>query len=324
VRTKIFCLTFSAVVFMLNASVEAQEPKKVPRIGYLGETDPAMTEAFRQGLRDLGYVEGKNSVIEYRNQERAKIPLAELAADLVRLNVDVMVTGGEATFPVKTATSSIPIVFVNVGGDPVGLGLVTSFAHPGGNLTGVTNAAGSEIPGKRLELLKESFPTASRVAVLWNPDARNSVSYVKVMDRVARLLGIELQLLDIRKPADLEGAFSAIRTGRATALTVVPSNIIVNQLNRIVEFAAKSRLPGMYGDFRFVEAGGLMCYGASFPELYRRAATYIDKILKGAKPADLPVEQPVKFEFVINLKTAKQIGLTIPPNVLARADRVIK
>ena len=322
-KNKMFCVALAAMLLALGFAAEAQQPAKIPRIGYLGEADLALTEAFRQGLREHGYVEGKNIVIEYRNRERVKIQLAELASDLVRLNVDVIVTGGTATFAAKSATSSIPIVFVN-NGDPVGVGLVASLARPGGNITGLSNAAGSELWGKRLELLKESFPKVSRVAVLWNPETPSSAVAIKMMETPAQSLGIKTQSLEIRQPGDLEQTFSAMKRDHADALATLGSNFIVNQLKRIVELAAKNRLPAMFGDFRFVEAGGLMCYGPSYPDLYRRAATYVDKILKGAKPADIPVEQPMKFELVINLKTAKQIGLTIPPNVLARADKVIK
>ena len=316
-------LSLCALLFALCLPAEAQQVKKVPRIGYLGEADLALTEAFRQGLRELGYVEGKNIIIEYRNRDRERIPLAELVSDLIRLNVDVIVTGGTATFAAKNATSSIPIVFANLG-DPVGLGLVASLARPGANITGLTNAPGAEMWGKRLELLKESFPKFSRVAVLWSPDSPTSVITVKGLKVPAGSLGVELQSLEIRTPNDLEEASSAIKREHAEALATLSSNFIVNHLNRIVELAAKTRLPSMYSDMRFVQAGGLMCYGASYVDQYRRAATYVDKILKGAKPADLPVEQPTKFELVINLKTAKQIGLTIPPNLLARADKVIK
>jgi putative ABC transport system substrate-binding protein len=314
-----FSFILTALLFVLCLSADAQQPKKIPRIGYLGEADLAMTEGFRQGLRDLG----KNIVIEYRNEEREQLPLADLASDLVRLNVDVIVTGGEATYAAKNATKTIPIVMVNVG-QPLALGLVAGLARPGGNITGLSNSSSPDLWGKRLELLKESVPKVSRMAVLWNPSNPTSIFNMKTMETPARSLGIKLQSLEIREPNDLEKAFSVMKNEHDGAFVTISSNLIVNQLKRIVKLATRGRLPGMYGDIRFVEAGGLMCYGTSFPDLYRRAATYVDKILKGAKPADLPVEQPMKFELIINLKAAKQIGLTIPPNVLARADRVIK
>jgi putative ABC transport system substrate-binding protein len=312
-----------AITFAIVNLAAAQQPKKIPHIGYLGEADPALTEAFRQGLRELGYIEGKNIAIEYRNTERKRIPLAELASELVRLKVDVIVTGGESAFAAKNATNSIPIVFAN-SGDPVATGLVGSLARPGGNITGLTSAPGSELWGKRLELLKDSFPKVSRVAVLWNPDNPNNAAMMKAIETVSRSLDIKAQSLEIRQPSALEQAFSAVKREHAEALATVSNNIVVNQLKRIVEFAATNRLSAIYGDIRFVAAGGLMSYGANFADLYRRSAVYIDKILKGSKPADLPVEQPTKFELVINLKTAKQIGVKIPQSVLYRADKVIR
>jgi putative ABC transport system substrate-binding protein len=305
---------------------EAQQPKKVPRIGILSPTSSssssARVEAFRQGLSDLGYVEGKNIVIEYRYAGGKLEQLPELAMELVHLKVDVIVTSGPAAFAAKKATNAIPIV-IAAAADPVGTGLVASLARPEGNVTGLTIMS-PELGGKRLELLKEAFPKLTRVAVLWavgNP--RGDLPFREV-EAPAKALGIKLQSLGVRSLDDFENAFEAARRQSAQALITAPQPVINVQRERIVDFAAKSRLPAIYATSEFVDAGGLMSYAPSYTDLHRRAATYVDKILKGAKPADLPVEQPIKFEFVVNLKAAKAIGLTIPPNVLARADRVIK
>ncbi len=316
----------SLVLLAVVVIAEAQQPKKVPRIGYLGATAPsnisARIEAFRQGLRDLGYIEGQNLIIEYRYAEGKLDRLPELAAELVRLKVDaIFVQSTPAVQAAKKATTTVPIV--SVSGDPVGLGLVASLARPGGNVTGLANLT-SELAGKRLELLKEVVPRISRVAVLWNPDASSSALRMRETDAAAASLGIKLQPVEVRAANDFERAFSALKRERADALFPLRSPFISNHVKRIVELAAKNRVPGMYDASEFAEAGGLMSYGTMLADLDRRAATYVDKILKGAKPAELPVEQPTKFEFVINLKAAKQIGLTIPPNVLARADRVIR
>jgi putative ABC transport system substrate-binding protein len=314
-----------ATVFLATVPLaEAQQPTKVPRIGFQSAASPsanaARIEAFRQGLRDLGYVEGKNIVIEYRYAEGKLDRLSELAAELVRLKVDVIVTAApSSTRAAKEATSTIPTVMA-YDSDPVGNGFVASLAQPGGSITGLS-ALSPEISGKQLELLKEIVPRLSHVAVLQTvPRAQ----VLKEMELAAGALGVKLQYLDVRGPKDIETAFREARKARADAVVVLASPILESARAQVADFAAKDRLPTIYHVAEFVEAGGLMSYGVSFIDLYRRAATYVDKILKGAKPADLPVEQPTKFELVINLKTAKKIGLTIPPNVLARADKVIK
>ena len=310
-----------------GAIVDAQQAKKVPRIGWLLGTSPssantARIEAFRQGLRDLGYIEGQNLIIEYRYAEGKADRFPDLAAELVHLKVDVIFAGSTSSVQAaKKATTTVPIVSVTA--DPVALGLVASLARPGGNVTGLTNFT-SELAGKRLELLKETIPRVSRVAVLFYPDAPSAALRMRETEAAAPSLGIKLQPVEVREPNDFEHAFSALKKERADALFPLRSPFITNQVKRIVELAAKNRVPGMYDEREFAEAGGLMSYGTSITDLYRRAATYVDKILKGTKPADLPVEQPMKFEFVINLKTAKQIGVTIPQSVLFRADKVIK
>jgi putative tryptophan/tyrosine transport system substrate-binding protein len=307
---------------------EAQQPKKVPRIGYLVSGSPSSTrevgqvEAFRQGLRELGYVEGQNIAIEYRYDDGVEERLLYLATELVQLKVDVIFTSGTiATQASKNATKTIPIVMTSVT-DPVGTGLVASLAHPGGNVTGLSNF--SELSGKQLELLKEAFPKVTRVAVLWDPANAANARLLGEMKVAARGLRITLQPLEVRGPDDFEPAFSAIKKEHASGLIVLRNVITYTYGTRIVDLAAKSRLPAMYPDRVLVNAGGLMSYGPNFLDMFRRAAAYVDKILKGTKPADLPVEQPTKFEFVINLETAKQIGVTIPPNVLVRADKVIR
>jgi putative tryptophan/tyrosine transport system substrate-binding protein len=280
------------------------------------------TEAFRQGLRDLGYIEGQNIIIEYRYAEGKVDRLADLAAELVGLKVDAIFAQSTASVQAaKKATTTVPIV--SVSGDPVGLGLVASLARPGGNVTGLTNFT-SELAGKRLEFLKEAVSRVSRVAVLWNPDVLSSALRMQETEIAAPSLGIKLQPVAVREVNDFEHAFAALKKERADALFPLRSPLISNQVKRIVELATKNRVPGMYDASEFAEAGGLMSYGTMLPDLDRRAAVYVDKILKGAKPAELPVEQPMKFEFVVNLKTAKQIGLTIPQSVLYRADKVIK
>lgn len=313
-------------IFVESALSEAQQPTKVPRIGFQSAAFPsaiaARIEAFRQGLRELGYVEGKNIVIEYRYAEGKLDRLNEFAADFVRLKVDVIVTAApSSTRAAKKATSAIPIV-MGYDSDPVGNGFVGSLARPGGNITGLSSLA-PEISGKQLELLKEIVPRLSHVAVL-GTSTLTSAQVLKEMELAAGALGVKLQYLAVLDPKDIESAFQAAGKGRADAVLVLASPILESARSRVADFAAKSRLPAIYHVPEFVEAGGLMSYGVSFIDLYRRAATYVDKILKGAKPTDLPVEQPIKFEFVINLKAAKQIGLTIPPNVLARTDRVIR
>jgi putative ABC transport system substrate-binding protein len=322
-----FSFGLCAMLFALSVPVEAQQPRKIPRIGYLGGVSPsanaARIEAFRQGLRELGYVEGKNIVIEWRHAEGKLDRLPALAAELVRLKVDIIVTGGSTgTRPAKEATVTIPIVMTQ-DSDPVGSGHVASLARPGGNITGLSTLA-PEISGKQLELLKEIVPRLSRVAVFGTSTQPGNAQSSKATELAAGAFGVQLQYLDVLGPKDIETAFREARGGRAEAVLVLQSPVFNSQRKQIADLAIKSRLPAIYSRREFVDAGGLMNYGVSITDLDRRAATYVDKILKGAKPADLPVEQPTKFELIINLKAAKQIGLTIPPNVLARADKVIK
>jgi putative ABC transport system substrate-binding protein len=310
-----------------GAVAQAQQPMKIPRIGYQAAASPSVVaariEAFRQGLRKLGYVEGKNIVIEYRYAEGKLDRLPALAAELVRLNVDVIVTAGPSdTKAAKDATSTIPIVMA-FDPDPVRNGFVASLARPGGNITGLSTLA-PELSGKQLELLKETVPKLSRVAVLGSSAEPGNAQSLKEVELAAGTFGVKLQYLDVLSPKDIETAFQAAGKGRADAVLLLASPFAAPNRKQIADLAIKSRLPTIYFRSDFVEAGGLMSYGASQNDLDRRAATYVDKILKGRKPADLPVEQPIKFEFIINLQSAKQIGLTIPPNVLARADRVIK
>ena len=326
-KNKIAVLTLCAILLALYVTVEAQQVKKVPRIGVLWLYSPTIAspfaEAFRQGLRGLGYVEGQNIALEERWAEGRFDRLPSLAAELVRLKVDILVTASTpAAQAGQQATQSIPIVLTNVS-DPVESGLVSSLARPGGNVTGLS-LMHPELAGKRLELLKEVIPKLSRVAVLSNPANPIMPPLLRETEAAARALGVQLQVVEVRDPSDFDSAFSAMTRERAGALVVLPDAIFQNERTRIAGLAAKARLPAMYAWREAVDAGGLMAYGASVPDIFRRAATYVDKILKGTKPADLPVEQPKNFEFIINLKAAKQIGLTIPPNVLARADRVIK
>jgi putative ABC transport system substrate-binding protein len=317
-----------ALLFALSYSAQAQQPKKVPRIGYVSGSGDANTpgpqvEAFGQGLRDLGYIEGKNILIEYRHTEAKPDRLPRLAAELVRLKVDVIVVSSAlATAAARNVTREIPIVMA-VAGDPVGSGHVTSLGQPGGNITGLTNLA-PELGGKRLEILKEVIPGLSRVAILADPTNPVFKLQLREVETAAQALKLQVQILEVRGPNDFDDAFGAAKKGRAGAVSTLASAFLGAHRQKLVDFAEISRLPAMYHSSGFAEIGGLMSYGVNNADLYRRAATYVDKILKGAKPADLPVEQPTKFELVINLKTAKQIGLTIPPNVLARADKVIK
>jgi putative ABC transport system substrate-binding protein len=306
---------------------EAQQPTKIPRIGYLSpnsrSSNPARIEAFRQGLHELGYVEGKNIVIESRDAEGKLDRLSQLAAELVRLKVDIIVTSSPApTRAAKQATVTIPIVFAQ-DGDPVASGFVASLARPGGNITGLSTLA-PELSGKRLELLKEVVPKLSRVAVLGTSTSPSTAPTLKETELAAGASKVQLQYLDVLDPKDIETAFRTAAKRRADAVLVLAGPVVFSQRTEIAGLAVKSRLPAIYPQTEFTEAGGLMYYGANTPDMYRRAATFVDKILKGAKPADLPVEQPTKFELVINLTTAKRIGLTIPPNVLARADKVIR
>ena len=317
-----------AIAFVFGAAVaEAQQATKIPRIGFLSSLSPATVsarmDAFRQGLRELGYVEGKNMVIEYRWAEGTIDRLPDLAAELVRLKVDVIVTGGPAVNPsAKNATSTIPIV-MSFDNDPVGNGYAASLARPGGNITGLSTLA-PEISGKQLELLKEIFPTLSRVAVFGNSIQPGNPQALKETELAAKAFKVQLHYQDVRDPTNIETAFREASKGRAGAVLVLGNVVVTSHPKQFVELAAKSRLPAIYWSPEFVEAGGLMTYSVSITDLFRRAATYVDKILKGRTPADLPVEQPMKFEFIINLKAAKQIGLTVPPNVLVRADRVIR
>jgi putative tryptophan/tyrosine transport system substrate-binding protein len=297
----------------------------VPRIGYLtsGAATRDSSESFRRGLGELGYVEGKNILIEYRYAEGGSQPLSELAEELVRLKVDVIVTiATEPSLAAQRATRTIPIV-MGGGGDPVAAGLVASLARPGGNITGVTTTS-VDLSAKRLELLKEVTPKISPVAVLWIPTATGNKLQMKETEGAARSLGLHLQPAGVEGPNDFESAFSAINRAKTRSLIVLGSPMFASHRARIADLAAKSRLPAIYPTSVYVDASGLMSYGNNLSVVYRRAAVYVDKILKGAKPADLPVERPMKFELVINLKTAKQIGLTIPGSVLYRADRVIK
>jgi len=306
-------------------AAEAQRAGKVHRIGYLsGGLSTYRIEAFRQGLRELGWVEGQNIVIEYRYAEGRFDRLPDLAAELVRLKVDIIVAvATPASAAAKNATETIPIVGISLG-DPVGTGLIASLARPGGNVTGVSYSVGVETIGKGLELLKEIVPNVRRVAILSNPGNPLHAPAVRDVKVAARSLGVQLQLLETRGPTEFDGAFAAMAKERVGGLFVVADTMFNLHRAQLVELAAKSRLPAAYGTRDAVEAGGLMSYGPSLPDLFRRGATYVDKILKGAKPADLPVEQPTKFELVINLKTAKALGLTIPPSLLARADELIQ
>jgi putative ABC transport system substrate-binding protein len=325
----VFSITLLLGGFFNPVAAEAQQAANVARIGVLvlnRATNPRGHEAFRQGLRDLGYVEGRNVVIEYRDAEGKPERLPALAAELVALKVGVIVAPGTlAALAAKQATRTIPIVFPVVG-DPVTDGLVTSLARPGGNVTGLSNRT-PELVGKCLELLTQAVPGVSRVAVLWLPGGapeRTEQDMLREAEVAARALGARLQVVEARGPADFDRAFSDMTRARAGALTVLPYVMFFNERRRLVDLAAKNRLPAVYGSREFVDAGGLMSYGADIGDLFRRAATYVDKILKGAKPGDLPVEQATKFELVINLKTAKALGLTIPQSILARADQVIE
>ena len=312
------------IIFAAAFTTEAQQPVKVPRIGYLSASANApRIEAFRQGLRELGYVEGKNIAIEWRSADGKLERLPALAAELVGLKVAVIVTGGGApTRRAKEATSTIPIVMTN-DPDPVGDGFVASLARPGGNITGLSTFV-PELSGKRLEILREVVPKLSRVAVLGSSGATGYAQTLKEIEPAAKAFKMQLQFLDVKHADAIEAAFRAASEGRAQGVLTLNSGILGSQRAQIVELAVKNRLPVMYHQGDFVEAGGLMFYGVNVPDLNRRAATYVDKILKGARPGDIPVEQPTKLEFIVNLKSATQIDLTIPPSVLARADKVIK
>jgi putative ABC transport system substrate-binding protein len=318
-----------ATVLLTTYPADAQQPKKVPRVGilFIGGRDQPHLEAFKQGLRERGYTEGKNIVLDYRYAEGKVDRLPSLAAELVQLNVDVIVTtSGNSARAATEATKTIPIV-LTTGADPVKTGLAESLAKPGGNVTGFSIVE-EDLSGKRVEVLKETFPKMTRVAYLWNPvavayAASGNLSYDQVQ-KATKAVGVQLLSYKVSSFAEIEKAFADMPKVRPHALLVLQSPLMTLNSKKIVELALKQRLAGMYPTRQFAEEGGLMAYGPLIGDLYRRAAIYVDKILKGAKPAELPIEQPTKFELVINLKTAKQIGLTIPPNILARADRVIR
>jgi putative ABC transport system substrate-binding protein len=324
---KILVCLLATVLLTTASLVEAQRPKSVSTIGYLSvlspSSDSTRIEAFRQGLRELGYVEGQSFAIESRYAEGKLKRLPDLAGELVRLKVDVIIVGGStATRAAKNVTKLVPIVMAH-GSDPVELGFVASLARPGGNITGLTHLA-PELGGKRLELLKDIVAQLSRVAVLTDPRTGGHGPQIKELEVAAPALGLQLRPMEVRAPNELESAFSSMIAWRAGAFIGLQQPTLDRLRERIVDIAAKNRLPAMYPNSEYVETGGLMSYSADIVAMFRRTATYVDKILKGAKPTDLPVEQPTKFELLINLKTAKQIGLTIPPNVLARADKVMK
>jgi putative ABC transport system substrate-binding protein len=324
---KILVFALGAMLSALSFPAEAQQPKKIPRIGFLSGISPSSNSArigaFRQGLRELGYVEGKDIVIEWQSAEGKLDRLPALAAELVRLKVDVIVTGGPAaTRPAKEAAVTIPIIMAQ-DTDPVGNGFVASLARPGGNITGLSTLS-PELSGKQLELLKEIVPRLSRVVVIGSSTRPGNAQALREVELATGAFNVQLQYLDVLDPKDIEPAFRAASKGRADAVLMLGNPVATSHRTQITHLAVKNRLPVIYDRPEFVEDGGLMTYSVSQNDLYRRAATYVDKILKGAKPADLPVEQPKKFELIINLKAAKQIGLTIPPNVLVRADKVIR
>ena len=324
---KIAVFVFAAAILVSVHLADAQQTKKVPRIGFLGNSTAALEAnlvgPFRDGLRDLGYVEGRNILIEYRWAEGKYERFPTLIAELIASKVELIVTAGTpASLAVKKATTSIPLVMIAVG-DPVGTGLIASLAHPGGNITGLTSIA-VDLEGKRLELLREVIPKLSHIAVLWNPASPFQVVSEKELQAAAQVMRIKVLSLGVQAQEQFDNAFATILKERPGALLVLADRLFLHNRARIMDFATQNRLPGVHAYVELVEAGGLMSYGPSYADMHRRAATYVDKILKGTKPADLPVERPMKFELVVNLKAAKQIGLTIPPNVLARADRVIR
>jgi putative tryptophan/tyrosine transport system substrate-binding protein len=318
------CLV-GGLLLALCTPTQAQQPTKIPRVGFLfsGSRYSTLHEAFRQGLRELGYVEGQNIAIEYRYADGDNSKFRGLAVELVNLKVDILVAGGgnDATLALQQATKTIPIV-MTAGSYPVASGIISSLARPGGNVTGLTSLWG-DLSGKRLELLKETVPKVSRVAVLWQSSRGRSTQW-KASQAAGQQLGLQLHSMEVRSADDLENAFKQAVMARSSALAVTQTTLVSTHLQKIAGLATRHRMPAIYAIPEHAEAGGLMAYGANRADLYGRAALYVDKIIKGAKPADLPVEQPTKFEFVINLKAAKQIGLTIPPNVLARADKVIR
>lgn len=326
-KKKVFCLALCALLLALSFAADAQQPKKVARICHLGATSASNTlinvKPFRERLREIGYVEGQNLTIEFRDAEGKIERLPALAAELIRLNCDIIVTSGtEAAQTAKDVIKTIPVV-MGFGADAVKRGIVADLARPGGNITGLTNM-GAELYGKRLELLKETVPKLSRVAFLWSPSNPESDDIVKETEPVAKFLRVGIQSLEVKGPDDIDGAFRAATKARANGLMVAAGGFFAFHRKRIVDLAEKSRLPALYPTERYVEAGGLMTYGEDRSEMFRRAAEIVDKILKGTKPAEIPVERPKKFDLVINLIAAKRIGFTVPPNVLVRATRVIR
>ena len=330
---KITCISVFALLFALCFSVLAQQSARIPRVGilFIGGRDQPHLEAFKQGLRERGYIEGKNIVLDYRYAEGEVDRLTSLATELVQLKVDVIVTtSGNSARAATQATKTIPIV-LTTGADPVKSGLAESLAKPGRNITGLSIIE-EDLSGKRVEILKETFPKMTRLAYLWNPlavsysaaDRKSGNPSYDEAEKTTKIVGVQLLSYKVRTLADIQKAFADMPKVRPHALFVLQSPLMTLNSKRIVELALEHRLPGMYPSNQFAQEGGLIAYGPVIADLYRRAATYVDKILKGANPAELPIEQPTKFELVINLKTAKQIGLTIPPNVLARADRVIR
>ena len=320
-------LALSAMLFALCVPAEAQQAGKVPRIGFLGNSTAALEAnlvgPFRKGLRDLGYVEGKNILIEYRWAEGKYERFPALIGELIAQKVNIIVTAGTpASLAVKKAAPSIPLVMIAVG-DPIGTGLIKSLAEPGGNVTGLTSIA-ADLEGKRIELLREVIPRLSHVAVFWNPASPFQVVAEKEVQAAARAFKMKVLSLGVQSPEQFDKAFATIRRVRPGALLVLADRLFLHNRARIMDFATKNRLPGVYAYLELVEAGGLMSYGPSYADMHKRAATFVDKMLKGRKPSDLPVEQPMRFDFVINLKAAKQIGVTVPPNVLVRASRVIR
>jgi putative ABC transport system substrate-binding protein len=326
-KKRVIGFALSAVLFGLCLPAQAQQATKVPRIGYLSPgasaSPPASFKAFRRGLDDLGYVDGKNIVIKHLFAEGKHDHLPKLAAELVSLKVElIVVVGGQAAEAAKQATNSIPIVFTLVN-DPIGAGLVASFARPGGNVTGLSSVS-QDLSGKRMELLKEAIPKVSRVAVMYDPGDPAKIVEFKETQTAAPHLRVQLQALEVRRRDEFDSAFKAATRAKAGAVLVLPTAILIGNHKQIAELAVKNRLPTMFAYSQLLESGGLMSYGPDYTDLNRRAATYVDKILKGSKPADLPVEWPMKFELFINLRTAKQIGVTISPAVLYRADKIIK
>jgi len=326
-KIKLLAIFLSALILVPPSFIQAQQPARILRIGILIPASAAFfsarVEAFRQRLRELGYVEGKNIVIEYRYAEGKPERLPDLAAELVQLKVDVIVTGGgPANVAAKKASTTIPIVF-GAAADPVGSGLVSSLARPGGNITGLSVMV-LDLDAKPLELLKEAFPKVARVAFLWESGGSRGNLALTDMEAAAKALAVKLQSLEVRGLDDFESAFARAKREGAQALITTTGPLLNTQQRQVLDFAAKNRLPAMYPASEFVDAGGLMSYAPSYTDLFRRAADFVDKILKGAKPADIPVEQPMRFELVINLIAAKQIGVTVEPNVLVRAQRVIR